>query len=389
MVLRIQQLQKYFVYSSLLAVVLAILSKLIHLGSLRSDLIPYLVCLSLLTVATILMQRVWSAKSSLKPQLWHHVFADNPILGVLKVCVACVHAPLLLYLSFLSSSLVWLYGGTLVAYGFDALSQYENAERVFEATCESGTCSFANWSGRAYKRDKSLSEAEMESTYIELDNAVSRVYGPNSEQMLDRLESHAFCISAAFRDSKLAREYLIKALNLVPKNHPPADALRILDALCIEYSMDDDFKLEGLFGCLTLARELTSEKQLTAAEANSYGFIIERASRCGFDVKAELAQLGVPRPFSRPAARISSRFEIVPCYLLVIFSLLLLKPFARRLLLQLSEKRWRKSLLTADSVSDAIEIQGKLIALAMYRGERQQAYMLSTRSLDMAENLVL
>jgi hypothetical protein len=58
-------------------------------------------------------------------------------------------------------------------------------------------------------------------------------------------------------------------------------------------------------------------------------------------------------------------------------------------LLQLSEKRWRKSLLTADSVSDAIEIQGKLIALAMYRGERQQAYMLSTRSLDMAENLVL
>lgn len=389
MVLRIQQLQKYLFYSSLLVVVLAISAKLLRLGSWRSDLMPYLICLSALTVATILMERVWSANSSVKSQLWHHIFAEIPILGVLKVCVACVHAPLLLYLSFLSSSLIWLYGGTLVAYGFDALGQYENAERVFESTCESRTYSFANYSGRAYKRAKSLSEAEMESTYIELDNAVSRVYGPNSEQMLDRLESHAFCISAAFRDSKLARSYLIKALNLVPKNHPPADALRILDALCLEYSTDDDFKLEGLFGCLTLARELTFEKQLTAAEANSYGFILERASRCGFDVKAELAKLGVPRPFSRPDERISSRFEIVPCYLLVIFSLLLLKPFARRLLLQLSEKRWRKSLLTAGSVSDGIKIHGKLIALAIYRGEREEAFVLSARSLEMAENLVL
>lgn len=389
MVLRIQQLQKYLFYSSLLVVVLAISAKLLRLGSWRSDLMPYLICLSALTAATILMERVWSANSSVKSQLWHHILAEIPILGVLKVCVACVHAPLLLYLSFLSSSLVWLYGGTLVAYGFDALGQYENAERVFEATCESRPPSFANYSGRAYKRDKSLSEAEMESTYIELDNAVSRVYGPNSEQMLDRLESHAFCISAAFQDSKLARGYLIKALNIVPKNHPPADALRILGALCMEYSMDEDFKLEGIFGCLTLARELAFEKQLTAAEANSYGAILERANSCGFDVKAELAQLGVPRPGRLPVASISSRLDIVPCYLLVLFSLLLLKPFARRLLLQLAEQRWWKSLVTADSVSDAIEIHGKLIALAIYRGERKKAFVLAARSLEMAENLVI
>ncbi len=289
--------------------------------------------------------------------VWKHVIEEYPWLKLVGVSSSPALTLLLVYSCLFSTSFLWRYGGDALSYGLYSLNQFENAERVLKATSEPGSFSFAGWSGSSCKFYRNL--AESENINIEIDNAVSRVYGPKSNQMICRLRAHGFNLESSFKNYVLSAQYFQKAVNLL---HDGSDSERQLELLqFLAYAQLENRQLRGLESTVGTARALVLGKSLHRYEVVYLQEILGCANEAGIDVSAERLMLN--RISIKKHTSVKQDFcltDLVITWCLLNLGVILA---TKKALLIGVERCWLRSLGAATSVLETIEIHEKLIAL--------------------------
>lgn len=378
----IRFLEKYFLISALIALVLMCMQQVIssllsHVFSV-SCLAPYCICFALLAILNRLMARKVLPGQS---QLWQYLCSTFPWLWVLRSAGQLVLCVALVYGSVFVSGLVWRYGGIDSAHFASACRQMELAERIFQVTNGTGERSFAVESGIGERPRPGQTQLSFESENIELDTIVARVYGSQSRTMANRYLCHAYRAEGAFENYKAASSYFKSALGIYRTHDDPEKCLEILHFLA--YAQGENGEFDELRENLKTSLRMLFQANLSPSAKRNFSTVTYYADEFGIDVCRENLLLS-RLPLSATTHTKETDVSFLDCTL---FSLLLLIPFIRPLrtcLLKRARFKWESALQQSDSRLSSIEQLDRLIVLELFLGNRTKADEYSRKSLEVA-----
>lgn len=378
----IRFLEKYFLISALIALVLMCIQHVVFSFLWKefriSILVPYFIDLVLLVVLRKLMEQKVLPEQS---QLWQYLCGTFPWLWVLRSAGQLVLCVSLLYGSVFVSGLVWRYGGIDIAYFASACRQMELAERIFQVTNGTGERSFAVESGIGYQPRPGQTQLNFESENIELDTIVARVYGSQSRTMANRYLCHAYRAEGAFENYKLAASYFKSALAIYRKHDDPEKCLEILQFLA--YAQGENGEFDELRENLKTSLKMLFQANLSASAKTSFSLVTYYADEFGIDVSRENLLL-TRLPLSGTAHAKEIDLSFLDC---TIFCTLLFIPFIRPLRSRLFKQarfKWEYALKQSDSMLNSIEQLDRLIVLELFLGNLTKADEYSRKSLELA-----
>ncbi len=322
--------------------------------------------------------------SSIGSQLWLYLCLEFPVLKVVRSTAVSLALLGLICASIFSSSLLWNYGGTFVAYHLDALHNFELAERVYSGTHEPGDRSFSTISGRGHKAGRSAHrEMDVRNSNLqelELDNVVARVYGASSRQMAHRYLTHALRVDINFEDTAASEGYYQKAFTIFQSHH---DAEKCLDVLqYLAYAQFDTHKFGALQNTLRSAIQLAEECRLSKSSLRNLSTVVSVARFAKLDTTKATQLLHQKK--ATTAAPLDETDPFYP-FIATAIALLLLTPIAKRQVLKAAKRRWSQALLAGVSTPAKLLLLDKLVTLELFSGSNLNAEALSLCSLEMIE----
>jgi len=378
----IRFLEKYFLISALIALVLMCMQQVIssllsHVFSV-SCLAPYCICFALLAILNRLIeQKVLPGQS----QLWQYLCSTFPWLWAIRSAGQLVLCVSLLCGSVFVSGLVWRYGGIDSAHFASACRQMELAERIFKLTSGTFGRSFAVESGIGERPRPGQTQLSFESENIELDTIVARVYGSQSRTMANRYLCHAYRAEGAFENYKAASSYFKSALGIYRTHDDPEKCLEILQFLA--YAQGENGEFDELRENLKTSLRMLFQANLSPSAKRNFSTVTYYADGFGIDVCRENLLLS-RLPLSATTHTKETDVSFLDCTL---FSLLLLIPFIRPLrtcLLKRARFKWESALNQSDSRLSSIEQLDRLIVLELFLGNHTKADEYSRKSLELA-----
>ncbi|MDP3507570.1 MAG: hypothetical protein Q8T09_06235 [Candidatus Melainabacteria bacterium] len=385
----IRFLEKYFLISSALALSLAFISRVLRQlywhELVVSQLTNYIIPFVFIGAVGLFFSRTKSVAFE-SGQLWSYLSAEYPFLPGLRAAFRAVVLVFLAGSAVFSTSLVWLYGGTVLAYGCDSIHQFELAERIFCATGQPGDPSFSTLSGRGYVANhihgQDLKDFELaEDENRKLDLVVANVYGPTSRQMAHRYMTHAFRLESNFDNFQLASTYLKRALAIYKLHNDPERCLKILGFL--SFSQVECKQVQDLQNSLHAAFLLTRECHYSQSSCCNFLWVRSNAEAAGIDVnRVDLAVIG-PKAGGLVAREVDDYPPILQT--VAIGALLILLIFrGKKLILSGARNRWLCDLAASVSIPGTVEILDRLVVLELFNGNLTKADEYSRKSLELA-----
>jgi hypothetical protein len=381
--------EKYFLLSSALVLSLAFIARVLRqlywhehvVSQLTNYIIPF-VCIG----AVGLFLSCAKPITVVKKQLWTSLCVEYPFLPGLRTAFRSVVLAFLIGASVFSTSLLWLYGGTVLAYGCDSVHQFELAERIFCATSQTGDPSFSTLSGRGYIANnfqgQNLKDFELaEEENRKLDLAVAHVYGHKSRQMAHRYMIHAFRLERNFSNFQLASTYLKRALSLYKMHNDSEKCLEILGFL--SYSQLECNQVLDLQNSLNAAFLLTRYCRFSKSSFNNFLWVRLNAKEAGIDVTR--VDLFAIQP--KAEGLVAHEGDSYPPFLqTVVFGglLILFISLVKKLILCGARKRWLYDLSEPVSIPMTVERLERLVVLELFLGNITKADEYSRKSLELA-----